>query len=227
MISRYDIRMFFERSSDKVEHRIDENNNIVHKETGEILCTLDDFVDHTRKKLHCDFEVIWSCHGTLEVIYRCRECGTVIFASDDVSYCDDNLCCPVCANYQTHFKYYTGEEISADEEKQKEIALYEKITREEIEADKRWKKRNEKYDWEIFKGRIKLGLTKAICYCLECDNLFKTGLKGLRLSLRYSIKDEDTGCFMYKKHIVIPLSYEAFKIQRLARRMRNRNETLG
>lgn len=223
MISRYDIRMFYKRNSDKLEHQIDESDNIVHKETGEILCSLDDFVNSMRKKLHCDFEFIYSCHGTLEVIYRCIECGAVIFASDDVMYYDDNLCCPVCANYQTHFKYYTGEEILADEEKQKEIAWYEEMTREQIEADKRWKKRKGKYDHQICKGRIPFGSKYAIYYDLECNNLFKSGLKGLKLILHWAVKDGV--CYTYKKCIMIPLSLYAIKIQILSRRMR-RNETL-
>ena len=222
MISRYDIKRFYKHNHDKLEYRVDENDNIVHKETGEFLCTLGDFVDNMRKKLHCDFEAIYSCHGTLEVILRCRECGTVIFASDDVDSCDDNLCCPVCANYNTHFKYYTGEEILVDKKKQEEISWYEEMTREQIEADKRWKKRHGKYDHEIFKCRIKLGSTKAIYYYLECDNLFKSGLKGLRLDLNYAVKDGM--CYVFEKHFVIPLSYTAFKVQRLAKRWRNEKE---
>ena len=40
MISRYDIRMFYERNCNKLDYLINESDNIVHKETGEILCTL-------------------------------------------------------------------------------------------------------------------------------------------------------------------------------------------
>lgn len=223
MISKWDMIRFHKRHEDELEYRVDENDMIVHKETGVILCSLDELVDRMRKELHCDFECIFSCHGTLEVIYRCKECGTVIFASDDVYDCDDNLCCPVCANYDTHFKYYTGEEIFADKKKQEEISWYEEMTREQIEADKRWKKRGEKYDWQIFKGRIKIGSTKAIYYCLECDNLFKSGLKGLRLVLNYAVKDSDIS-YTYKKCVTIPLSYTAFKVQRLAKRRRNEKD---
>lgn len=222
MVRSWEIARYIKRHEDNLKIRIDENDMIINKENDMVLCSLDEFTDRMRKNLHCDFECIYSCHGTLQVVLRCRECGTVIFASDDVDYCDDNLCCPVCANYDTHFKYYTGEEILSDEKKQEEIRWYEEMTKEQIEEDKRWKKRNGKCDWEIFKGRIKIGSDKAIYYCLECDNLFKSGLKGLRLDLNYAVKDNDIS-YVYKKRIVIPLSYSAFKIQRSGKRWRNEN----
>lgn len=220
MISKWQIKQYYNNHEDELGCFVDENDMIISKETNKVLCSLDKFVDRLRKELHCDFEEIYSCPVSLDSILRCRECGTVIFASDDVDYCDDNLCCPVCANYETHYKYYTGEEIKADKEKQEEIAWYEQMTKERIEADKRWEKRNGKYDWEISKGKIKLGSDKAIFYCLECDNLFKSGLKGLRLSLNYAVKDSDVS-YVYRNNIVIPLSWSAFKVRRLARRMRN------
>ena len=223
MISKWEIERYFKHHKDELEYRVDENDMIVHKETGEVLCSLDDFVDHTRKKLHCDFESIHYCHGMLYNVLRCKECGTVIFTYEDENW-DQNLCCPVCANYKTHFKYYTVEDMNQDDDKRKEIEFLEETEREMIESDKRWVKRKGKYDHQICKGRIPFGSKYAIYYDLECNNLFKSGLKGLRLILHWAVKDDM--CYTYQKSIMIPLSLYAIKIQIMIRRMR-RNETLG
>jgi hypothetical protein len=114
--------------------------------------------------------------------------------------------------------------MERDENKRKEVELLEEMTKEEIEADKRWKKRNGKYDHQICKGRIPIGSKYAIYYDLECNNLFKSGLKGLKLILNWAVKDGM--CYTYQKRIMIPLSLYAIKIMILSRRMR-RNETLG
>lgn len=82
------------------------------------------------------------------------------------------------------------------------------MQREQIEEDKRYRKRK-KYDWQIWKGRIKLP-NRAIYFDLECDNLFKTKLKGLRLIIHWAHKDGIR--YIYKKHFRIPLSWSALKI---------------
>jgi uncharacterized Zn finger protein (UPF0148 family) len=223
MISKWDIRQYHKLHTDEIGYHVDENDMIVNNETGKILCSLDDFTDSMRKKLHCDFESIYYCHGMLQNVLRCRECGAVIFTYED-EYEDLNLCCPVCANYETYYKYYTAEDIEQDEEKRKEIELLEEMKREMIEEDKRWKKRKGKYDYQICKGRIPIGYKYAIYYDLECNNLFKSGLKGLKLILNWAVKDGM--CYTYQKRIIIPLSLYAIKIMILSRRMR-RNEALG
>lgn len=220
MISKYDIREFHKRNDDKLDYKINEDDMLVHKETGAILCSLDDFVDSMRKHLHCDFECIYSCPASLLSVIRCRECGCVVFSSDAEYDYDDDLCCPVCAGYDTHFRYYTSEEIASDEKKRKEIELYEEFTREQEEAYKRQKKRKGKRDWEICKGKITFGSNYRLYLALECDDLFRTGLKGLKFTWDWAVKDDM--CFVYKKHGVIPLSWWAFKIQMNAKkRMKN------
>lgn len=218
MISKYDIRKFHELHADTLTYKINENDMLVHKETGAVLCSLDEFTISMRRHLHCDFECVYSCPASLLMVLRCKECGCVIFASDDAYDCDDNLCCPVCAGYDTHFRYYTSEEIASDEKKRKEVELYEEFTREQNEAYERREKRNGKYDWEICKGKIPIGYKHALYLALECENLFRTGLKGLRLTWDWAVKDDI--CFTYKKRGVIPLSLWSFKIQRMAKKHR-------
>lgn len=207
MISKYDVRKYAENNASKCWFSIDENDNIFDKEKGDIVCSLETLTKFLRQKAHCDFETIYECHGLLQVVIRCKECGTVIFASDDELYCEPNLCCPVCSDYKTGFKYWSGEDIKNDTDKQKEIDFLMEMQKEQIEADKRYMKRK-KYDWQIWNGRIKLP-NRAIYFNLECDNLFKTKLKGLKLIIHWAHKD-GTG-YIYKKYFRIPLSMSAIK----------------
>ncbi len=109
--------------------------------------------------------------------------------------------CPVCSDYKTGFKYWSSEDIKNDAEKQKEIDFLMEMQREQIEEDKRYMKRK-KRDWQIWKGRIKLP-NRAIYFDLECDNLFKTKLKGLKLIIHWANKDKDGIGYIYKKHFRI------------------------
>lgn len=208
MISQYDIKRSAKKNADKIWFFIDENDNVIDREKNEFVCTLKSYTEFLRRKMHCDFEIIYECHATLQVIYRCKECGTVIFASDDVSYYDPNLCCPVCGDYETEFEYWSGEDIEKDSEKHEAIDFFMKMQKEQIESDKRYMKRK-KYDWQIWNGRIEL-LNRAVYLDLECDNLFKTKLKGLKLKIGWAHKDGIR--FVHKKSFSIPLSWSALKI---------------
>lgn len=142
---------------------------------------------------------------------RCTECGTVIFTTEDEDY-DPRLKCPTCTDYKTHFEYWTKEDIDSDEEKQKEIKLFETMTKERIEREKRREKRNGKFDWEI---AIKKFYGEKICleFVLECDDITKSFFKGLRLKINIGKKTkEDTGYIM-KKFFTIPLSWSHFCCQ--------------
>lgn len=205
MISKYDIKKVAE--SEKCWFKIDDNENVIDKETGECVATIETFLSLLRHKLHCDFEVIYSCHPTLETTYRCKDCGTVIFAREDEDY-EVNLCCPVCSDYKTGFEYWSGEEIKNDVEKQNTIDFLIQMQKEQEESYRRRKKRNGKCDWQIFKWRIKIP-KRAIYFELQCDDLFRSKLKGLRLEVRIGEKD-DFG-YVIKKSFVIPLSIGAVK----------------
>ena len=125
MISKYDVIRAFEMADKKGEklamYLSEDKNSLMDTETGEFVCSMDTYVDYMRKKLHCDFECIYHEHASLTTIYRCKECGTVIFTGDDEHY-DPNLKCPTCSDYH-HWsgEFWTKEEIEADEDKQKAI----------------------------------------------------------------------------------------------------------
>lgn len=211
MVNTYDIKRYAEKYPDKCWYIVNDGDMIVDKDTNEIRCHISEFVDAIRKKMHCDFEYVYGCHAMLEITYRCKECGTVIFAAEDERW-EPNLCCPVCSDYKTGFDYWTGEEIAASEEKQNTIAFLEKMQADQVEADKRYKQRGNKYDWQIGSGKIKL-FQRAVFWDLECDNLFETKLKGLKLKIHWAHKED--GSYVYRKNFFIPLSISAFKIKRM------------
>lgn len=219
MITAYFVKKIAEDNPDKYWYRID-GNNVIDKESNQVVGSLDTFVSLLRKKMHCDFDVIFYCHVSLVTIYQCKECGTVIFSRDDEEY-DPNLRCPTCGEYKTHFEYWTAEDIANDEDKQNTIETYKQMQQDRIEADKRYVKRGNKYDWQIWHERIKLP-KRAIILDLECDNLFKTKLKGLRLDVHWAYKDGIS--YIYKKHFTIPLSWSALKMQVRIRKKRKEIE---
>lgn len=170
--------------------------------------------------MHCDFECIHHCHVSLETTLRCRECGTVIFSRDDEEY-DHNLCCPTCGGYETHFKYWTKEEIENDTQKADTIKFLEEWTKEENEAYERRKRRKGKYDSEIWNWTIR-GKKHGVKFELKCDNLFKHGLNGLYFRINWMERD-DCGWFVYRKWWEIPLSISYLK---LMIRIRKHNKDL-
>lgn len=216
MISEYDIRKFAENCPDKCWFSVN-GKDIVDKESGEVVSTLKEITQFFREKAHCDFEPVYYCHATLEDVIRCKQCGTVIFSTEDDGY-DPNLCCPHCGNYKTSFEYWTAEEIANDAEKQNTINALEKMQEEQIEADNRYFKRGRKYDWQIWKGKIKLW-NHMVSFELVCDNLFKTKLKGLSLNVGLASKDDDGG-YIFDKHYFIPLSISSLKVKLQIKQLR-------
>lgn len=208
MINKYDL-IRYSKNADNCWFRVENEKDVISKETGEIVCGIDELTQVCREKMHCDFECVYSEHASLQVIYRCKQCGTVIFASDDEHY-DPNLRCPNCGEYKTWFEYWTAEEIAEDEEKQKAIEFYEHAQKELIEQNKRYLARGRKYDWEIGEYTIR-GKKRGVKFKLECDNLFETKLKGLRLKISWLKRDDDGVGFIYTKHWRIPLSFSALK----------------
>lgn len=206
MVSQYDLIRYAKNKKD-CWFRIDDEKNVIDKETEKIICDLEILTQFFRETMHCDFECIHHCGGTLETALRCKECGTVIFSRDDESY-DPNLCCPTCGGYKTHFEYWTKEEIESDIKKANTIKWLEDWTKEENEAYERRQRRKGKYDSEIWILAIR-GKKHGIKFELKCDNLFKTGLKGLHLRINWM--DRDDGWFVYRKWWEIPLSISYIK----------------
>lgn len=208
MISKYDVKRYA-NNSETCWFRVDDDENVIEKETGKVICGLETVTEFFREKMHCDFECVHHCHATLETTLRCKECGTVIFSRDDEEY-DPNLCCPTCGGYETHFDYWTKEEIEADIKKANTINLLEQWTKEKNEAYERRQRRNGKYDSEIWNWTIR-GKKYGVKFELKCDNLFKHGLKGLFLRINWMDRDDD-GWFVYRKWWEIPLSISRLKI---------------
>ena len=226
MISRYDVIRAFEMADKKGEklamYLSEDKKSLMDTKTGEFVCSMEDYIDYMKRKLHCDFECIYSEHASLTTIYRCKECGAVIFTGDDERY-DPNLKCPVCAGYN-HNDYWTKEEIEADEKKQKQIQLYIDIMEEEAEAYKRRQARGGLYDWQIWKKKIygekrywgfelqdfgrQLGVSKIN------PNYKRPWYKcNLELTIDTGKKDEDSIGYSATKHYRIPLAPYSFFIQ--------------
>lgn len=125
----------------------DKSTGIIRYKSDGFETTVDAFLQALREKNHCDFEEIYYCHATLQSTLKCRQCGTIIFASDDCSEYDDNLVCPICGNYKTHFKYWTKEDIESDIIKQNSLLMMEAEMRDN-ERQWKYKKDNKHEIWE-------------------------------------------------------------------------------
>ena len=211
MVNQYDvIRWFKKQDANEMKYKLDESEkNVINIETGKSICSVAEYTQFLRAKLHCDFEVVYCEHATLDTVYRCNECGTVIFGGDDERY-DPNLCCPTCGDYQTSLEFWTKEEIEADEKKQNTFKYFEFMTKERNAQYERKKKRGLN-DWEIWKtyfktkkGRIELSL--------ECNNLFHSGLKGLHFEITKWKKEADGCGLIWEKEYYIPLTIYSFKM---------------
>lgn len=219
MVSKWDMKNYIKKNPDKFPYTYKEEEDALYdKETNEYLASLDTFLDLYRKKSGESFESIYYDHIGLYDVLRCTECGTVIFTYEDESH-DPNLKCPTCVGYNTHFDYWTKEDIEADKEKQSVIKhLYEETERQ-IEANERQKRRNGKYDWQI--GSKKICFKRyAIEFDLECNDITQSYLKGLRLDVNIWRKEKvEDLCRTLYKHFTIPLSWSQFYIQFIYRHL--------
>lgn len=223
MISKYQVRELIEKKREDVY--IDKNDNVVDKNDDRVLCSLDTFVETLRIQEHCNFEVIYDCHALLQTTYRCKECGTVIFTTED-EYFDPNLCCPVCGDYKTGFEYWSGEDIKNSKVKRDSIDALIKENQYFIEAGKRYEKRK-LYDNQIYRKVFHI-FRDALHISIElgCNNLFITKLKGLKLSIvvcdmRKKKYTDDEGYNHYREvNIIIPLSISALKHYKLPIKVR-------
>lgn len=220
MISQYDVIKYYERAKESGKktpfYLSDDKKEVFDSETNERLCSIEHYVNVMRKHLHCDFEVIYYEHATLEVVYRCKECGTVIFASDSCEEYDDNLCCPTCGGYETGFEYWTKEEIANDEKKKNTLEFFDKIMKERKEEDERMKKRGGLYDWQRWVKRFKTKNYRIEIWGI-CSGWGHKGIKKDRYIEIYGFKKEENGSYTIGNnhgfHYQIPLNWYAFYIR--------------
>lgn len=165
MITKYDLIHSYKKTEQNpsVKYKVsDDGKYLVSKESGEVLSTIEDAFAFFCKKLHCYFEGIYHEHASLLDVIRCRECGTVIFTFHDERY-DPNLCCPVCANYETYFDYYTEDDIKTDRKAHDIVEFYKRLGKEQAEDDKRYFKTG-LYPHELWKREERSTVTEVIAY---------------------------------------------------------------
>lgn len=211
MVSKYDMKKYIKKNADKFPYVYKEEEDAIYDKDGNYFTSLDTFLETYRKHSGESFESIYYEHAFLQNVLRCTECGTVIFTTEDEGY-DPRLKCPTCTDYQTHFKYWTEEDIESDEKKQDTIKFFKEMTERKAEQDKRIRKRNGKYDWQIAIKKFR-GKKIHLEFALECDDITKSYFKGLRLNVHISKKDnaDDIG-YTGRKHFTIPLSWSYFYI---------------
>ena len=210
MVSKYDMKKIIKENIDDFPYTYNEDEEAIYSKEGKYMCSLDEFLKIYRRHSGESFESIYNEHISLEDVLRCTECGTVIFTYDDERY-DPRLKCPTCTDYETHFEYWTKEDIESDKEKQDVINYFKEVMDYREEQVKRIKRRNGKNDWQIASKKI-YTKKKLFIFDLECDDITKSYLKGLRLDVGICIKDEYGG-YIQNKHFTIPLSWSQFYIQ--------------
>lgn len=156
MISNLDVIQYFKKNNGKAFGLVlaDDNKTLLDPDTSEKVCSISTITRYLREEDHCDFETIYYETVSLDDVYRCRQCGTVIFGGDDERY-DPNCRCPTCCNDESVCKntFWTAGEIEASEEKKEYIKNLELAQKEmnEVAAARR-KARGDLYDWHIEKA---------------------------------------------------------------------------
>ncbi len=209
MVSRYDIKKYIEKNKDVEDfpYIYKEEDDSVYDKDGEYLCSLDTFLDIYKRHSGQSFECIYSEEVLLKTVLKCTECGTVIFTRDD-EWFDPHLKCPTCTDYNTHFEYWTKEDIESDERKQEILQGYKEMAQHQKEYEERRKRRNGKYDWQIAIKEFCLK-KRYIKLSLECDNIMQSYFKGLRLKVQTGKKGDVS--YTINKYFTIPLSWSVLK----------------
>lgn len=213
MFSMWDLKQYVEKHHDELKMHLSDDGKSFVCEDKDILIPADVFLSDLRKAYHCDFEEVWSCHGTLESVIRCRECGTVIFSSDDEWDFDPHLCCPTCGGYETSFKYWTKKEIDSDPEKKQYIEFLEEETKEEAEAYERYKKRGLRDNQRFVKKWMSRDKKHLFIFSHLCDGWGKKNVKKRRyLELEIYNRDENGAGYVLEKSYKLPINLYAFYI---------------
>jgi hypothetical protein len=215
MIYTYDVIRTFRRAKEQgkeLPFTINDDNKTLTSKDGKVTVTVEEMAQFMREKEHCDFEVVYSEHMSLTTIYRCRECGTVIFSGDDEERYDPLLCCPVCAGYKCQTEYWTGDAIKNNPQKQEAIAFYEKMQHEQEEASKRYIARGGLYDWQLFK-KTWCGKKHSIHVELQHFKVKKWWKADTWLKINIDNQSSDGVGHIINRQLSIPLSPYAFYVQ--------------
>lgn len=223
MINKHELKKYILDNSDIVPIIYNEEEDAIYnKETNEYISSLDTYLNVYRRHSGESFECICYIDHSLLTVLKCTECGTIILSHDDEDY-DPDLKCPTCTGYKTHFEFWTKEDIYIDINKQKKIKYFYEYANYENEINKRMEKRNGKCDWEIAKNKFFIG-NKCLFFSLECDDVTKSYIKGLKLKIDIGRKKnkEDIGYTLYK-FFIIPLSWSYFCRRRSYKRSKAKN----
>ena len=220
MITKGDVIHYFKNNNDnKVNLCLSpDEENLYNRDTGKYFCSVDEFLNASRKVAHCDFEVIYEEHATLDVVYRCKECGTVIFSGDDIERYDPNLICPTCSGDDSHCgtDYWNKEMIDSDVDKRNCINWMLEETARKEEMYKRMKSRGGLYDWQRWVKKFVIGR-----YMFQISHIcFGWGIKNAKkdryIEVEAYIKDKDSiGLFSRIGSFKIPLSLYNIKCRYL------------
>ena len=221
MINAYNTKKYLEKFSDRWGlHLSEDGTKVLNNDTNDVFCEFDTFVTLLKRALHCDFESIYYCHATLDEIYRCKECGTVIFCGDDFERYDPNCRCPVCCHDESvcRNEYWTKEQIDADEKKQNTIKFYIQMQEEMRAAEKRREQRGGLYDFERFKKKWHIGkyLFVVTHYCFDNKNKPFHNDRYLEISCN---KGESKDDFLFNNcwTVKIPLNVYTFWLNHIYR----------
>lgn len=219
MISQYDVKEALKRS-DIIGYR-EEKNEVFEKESGKVLCNLEEYTNHMRKKLHCSFESIYYDCASLMNVLKCTECETVIFSTDDYEEHDTKLKCPTCSDYKTHFDFWTKEDIQSDIRKQNTLDFYDEMNKRDDRIHNRQKKTGLN-NWEIWKKEINKGLKKTV-YILGVFDYDSNKIRGLHLEKKVWIKEKEDsfGYTLSKGGCKIPLGWTYFYTMYLYSHIKN------
>ena len=218
MISKYDLIKEFDTAKQKGQKLSmmlsDDKASVLDSDTGEYICKLDTLLQVVREKNHCDFETIYCEHATLTDVYRCRQCGTVIFGGDDEDHYNPKEKCPTCCNDPsvTWNEYWTKEEIDSDPKKQETIKQMIEMQAASGRYYERRKARNGLNDWERWKKSYKTQKYQYdIVYLIfGFDGDLNRVPEGLKASKYLEIHKWSRADGMLQKGWKIPLNCYAF-----------------
>jgi len=111
MVDKNDVKdMFknFKRTKGPSKYVLSKDEeHILLAETGDVVCSVDDYVAFLRKKKHCDFVELY--HDETTQILRCKECGAIVFNNGD-----KKMKCPVCGKYHTDCTFWRKEDMNRE-----------------------------------------------------------------------------------------------------------------